>query len=1202
MPSVSQNITDAERLRHEEFLAHRHASAVNQQAALYQYYQQQLLLQNQIPSVLQVGPYSFPALTHGSISYRAQNPTENQTAPQSAQSAQSFVTTQAQVYNTAESSGPVQDTHNQAQIQQHSDTIHRSALNDISNVQNTQQASLPEIKCTIFYTEEQAREEANSKAKEFALVYSEEEDSYVCQAATCEIECTAFVKVSKLRKNSFQVSLVSTHSGHESQTTNSTRESKEVLYKKLFKESEQDDNCSLLEKLFKDCSSNEDAVAKCLSALPSDVQDFFVAHPDSLSLECKMTSKKEQKKCKGIFKGIFLNKSDCLFVGNEFHNHPPPPRCEVHPEFKNESTKKGGLGKGSKAADKSAIQSKAQVTRAEVETIIEEKVNPKFNRLMAEFSKLANFLKVGKRKSESPKSDSDSSRSTFNKSPQKKKPLLDKISDESAPAAGQNSGAPPEETEATTADEDVIEVLDGDVIELNDSDEAVQRKVASDSDSVSQLSINPLGQSESDLSTKPSEPDKNHEKVPVNPKDSQAPNVENQKKHHDESDISQDETEGDQRNSTLNNDQFLLDKKNQMSSKEVRKYLTAMQKLIEQSKYGEAMTLARNLEENLPDLPLPKENVDYDHFGTCRSTERMLKSCNEGKNYLQLLRPLQNSANGSCLFKSVMQAIYGSESGYLLLRLKAGVNLFINQRAIMDFAKTQKWWAMHQGYDNLANMFDWTAWSDQIHAEAICRVLPIQIDLRMVRCPQIGLADEVADFYSAKFGNENSEIKLNILWTGLAKKLRDFRFNHFACSVPKKRTEGQIYHRDYSREERQSDSETDLENDGFQSDTEEPKIISEDDDDDDDDDVLLDQIRASQSPKRVLRDVYAPVQDLSTDDVAIDALIKSVRKGHFKPLQYKDIVHLSAGVKEIVQEIPQGIKTNTIHVVCNKYNNDIRILKAEGVRPAASIPQAKYEDDLGAYGRRRLNYFVFIRIEGTRYFKYLREVSFSDGVVCESKGKPLEPQPDKENIIVIKVYKTPHVTKQFMKKTVEFIQCPNDMQHLYERMYVEYCGDTKGCQVPHGNSLYNERPYIRTGKEIIAKGKAMAKMGVKANKIHETLLNPKDITKTIRDAVQSRNIVASVEREKRLHQPMRNLADEINAAEKMCRTHSKWVHVVQRNSRNKVMIMMYDKNFLLDIAMTSVGTKKVCLCVDRTFEMSSCYATMISYRYFWWMC
>ena len=159
------------------------------------------------------------------------------------------------------------------------------------------------------------------------------------------------------------------------------------------------------------------------------------------------------------------------------------------------------------------------MTRAEVETIIEEKVNPKFNRLMAELSKLANFLKVGKRKSESPKSDSDSSRSTFNKSPQKKKPLLDKISDESAPVAGQNSGAPPEETEATTADEDVIEVLDRDVIELNDSDEAVQseednstprlqRKVASDSDSVSQLSILPFGQSESDLSTKPSEPEK----------------------------------------------------------------------------------------------------------------------------------------------------------------------------------------------------------------------------------------------------------------------------------------------------------------------------------------------------------------------------------------------------------------------------------------------------------------------------------------------------------------------------------------------------------------------------------------------------------------------------------------------------------------------------------------------------------------------
>ena len=114
----------------------------------------------------------------------------------------------------------------------------------------------------------------------------------------------------------------------------------------------------------------------------------------------------------------------------------------------------------------------------------------------------------------------------------------------------------------------------------------------------------------------------------------------------------------------------------------------------------------------------------------------------------------------------------------------------------------------------------------------------------------------------------------------------------------------------------------------------------------------------------------------------------------------------------------------------------------------------------------------------------------------------------------------------------------------------------------------------------------MAKMGVKANKIHEVLRDPQNITKTIRDQVQARNIVASVVRDRRHHQPMKNLADEINAAEKMCSSHAKWVHVVQGNSRNKVMIMMYDQNFLLDIAMTSVGTQKVCLCVDRTFEMS----------------
>ena len=126
----------------------------------------------------------------------------------------------------------------------------------------------------------------------------------------------------------------------------------------------------------------------------------------------------------------------------------------------------------------------------------------------------------------------------------------------------------------------------------------------------------------------------------------------------------------------------------------------------------------------------------------------------------------------------------------------------------------------------------------------------------------------------------------------------------------------------------------------------------------------------------------------------------------------------------------------------------------------------------------------------------------------------------------------------------------------------------------------------------------LAAEGKQPDQIHDALISD-DVYESIRDPKMARNIVEKVARKKRGDGSLKSLADQISRVQKMYedKKYQKWFHNYNWTPERRLPSMtLYTDEFLTDVARLSKGRTPVVLGVDKTFELSSMYCTLLTYR------
>lgn len=140
------------------------------------------------------------------------------------------------------------------------------------------------------------------------------------------------------------------------------------------------------------------------------------------------------------------------------------------------------------------------------------------------------------------------------------------------------------------------------------------------------------------------------------------------------------------------------------------------------------------------------------------------------------------------------------------------------------------------------------------------------------------------------------------------------------------------------------------------------------------------------------------------------------------------------------------------------------------------------------------------------------------------------------------------------------------------------------------------------------KAKKMAKTK-EPKEIVEELTNPDDIVESLKGLKQASNLREAAMRKLRGDKPRMNLADECDEVEQLVNENHPYIQEYTRRrevpSKGKMkdrgklpLIILYDKQIIGDIRnhIGSDSEKPVVLGIDKTFNVSSAYVTVATYR------
>ena len=145
--------------------------------------------------------------------------------------------------------------------------------------------------------------------------------------------------------------------------------------------------------------------------------------------------------------------------------------------------------------------------------------------------------------------------------------------------------------------------------------------------------------------------------------------------------------------------------------------------------------------------------------------------------------------------------------------------------------------------------------------------------------------------------------------------------------------------------------------------------------------------------------------------------------------------------------------------------------------------------------------------------------------------------------------------------------------------------------------FYKVSFFTFTDPAVRFEAEELARKGVKADAIHDKLLNPQDPTLSIANPAMAHNIVQHVNRLEEVYPPMATIADEVAQVQKMAATtHMEWIHDVNWHNGEPSFILYTQEN-MMDLAICSLGERHLIIGIDRTFEMCSPFCTLITYRF-----
>ena len=293
-----------------------------------------------------------------------------------------------------------------------------------------------------------------------------------------------------------------------------------------------------------------------------------------------------------------------------------------------------------------------------------------------------------------------------------------------------------------------------------------------------------------------------------------------------------------------------------------------------------------------------------------------------------------------------------------------------------------------------------------------------------------------------------------------------------------------------------------------------------------------------------------------------------------------------------VPEIPVGLKENIFFVVKNEKNSQKRL---NGGR-------SSFTDDCGVWTSKASSTKKTSFYHDGQRLKSTEQKSSQYCTRIKGQWVPLSPQPNDDDIVIMRRFYATLKRKEDFKKRVTWIEkTSSKMTDCRDKAVVEYLGLFPETQSVHGNNKKAGNEYVRTSETVKEKIATKVKQLGPRNVYSDMILDADDSLEVPRNLKQVQNMKHRIACEKRTgrgEEHRKNTADGLQTVFNMINDHP-FVQEVLGNKGKPPMVILYTEDQLNDVknfCTSSSGTDKSVLGIDRTFNVGPCYLTLTVFK------
>ena len=290
------------------------------------------------------------------------------------------------------------------------------------------------------------------------------------------------------------------------------------------------------------------------------------------------------------------------------------------------------------------------------------------------------------------------------------------------------------------------------------------------------------------------------------------------------------------------------------------------------------------------------------------------------------------------------------------------------------------------------------------------------------------------------------------------------------------------------------------------------------------------------------------------------------------------------------ERIPLGKKEDKYFAISNESNFSRR----------KSNKKSRFWDDCGAWVSGPTNKILLVedtennltQIQQKKDVYVKRERTTENGKRIEV-FTPIDPQPHKENVLVVHRAYSTHTLSADYKRRISWIAHPERFSNI---AIAEYTGSYPGL-APHGNSKKNS-DYIRLPPETMDKIKQKVKSQTTNATYQEEILGNENIF----DAPRSRKQVENAKyRDKKGEKKgdSANFADHMTSVENMVQTHP-FVQLVSHSKGKVPCVILYTEDQIKDLGRfccSHPNSKTTVLGFDKTFNLGEVHVTLCTFQH-----